>query len=106
MALCMRALLEVFKHYQCADYAVFVKAVAPIRAAKVSAIDAVDFGLSFLSVDTRRGVERMIVAQTFDDLRGIDGVGHVQADQQGRGSPQSLQDVHVVGDRHAALLAL
>ena len=49
-----------------ADDAVFVKAVAPVRAAKVGALDAVHLVLPRLGGDASRRVQRMVVGHALD----------------------------------------
>jgi hypothetical protein len=49
MALCMAIPgVKVFECGQCADHAVFMKPVAPVGAAIIDAIDAVDLVMEFL----------------------------------------------------------
>lgn len=60
----MGPLLEVFEHGERTRYAIFVKAVAPIRAAVPATMNAIDFAVKRLRGDALGRVVRMVQANT------------------------------------------
>jgi hypothetical protein len=82
---------------QRADDAVLVKTVAPIRAAEKRPV-AVDFGLSTLRCDRFSGVHRVFVLNLPYDFPWVDPTVVIQGNQVLAIGPQTLEDVHVVGD--------
>src|SRR5690242_14480072 len=96
----MLALLEVLKRIERADDAIFMKAIAPIGAAEIRAVHAIDLGLSSLRSDAIGREDRMLVVHALDDLAWINGIGFIQCDQQRRTIAKTLQDIHVVRQGH------
>ena len=78
---------------------VLVEAVAQPGAAVISALRAVDLAVSRLRSHRRRRIERVVVGDALDDPFRVDRVRVVQRHQERRRRVESLQDVHVVGQR-------
>src|SRR6186713_3042367 len=97
----MGSLLEVFNRIEGADDAVLVKAKAPVSAAKISTLLAVDFVLALLGGDAGRREKRMMVDEPLDDFGGRYALAVIQRHAEGLARCEPLQDVHVVGQGDA-----
>jgi len=79
--------------------AVLVKAVSPIRSAVRRSADVDELVVPSLRVRLSRIVDGVMIGDSTEDLRPIDGTFVVERDAENAIGPEALQDVHVVRER-------